>query len=462
MMLLRNSESEWSTPMGCRLSSDVVKSENTISRLVSEGFAVISLVMFSIGGIPFAARPAEGSVAPSASQTFFLILLSIYAVSIVSYSRHIRSVIRLGPNRLLCGVLLALAFASLYWSQSPNATLNQLVALLGTTAFGLFFVSEFDKEEKIRILLVMCAVVCSLCLLVAVTNPSYATDSSGALRGVFVHKNTLGRFMALSAWTSLLCLVYRGPNRFLCFFNSMASIYLLTQASSGTANVALFVMVVIIPVFALFWLHRTLAIPAIALVSFVGGYFCLRAWESSSEILSALGKDPTLTGRTELWDKVWDAIQQRPALGFGYGAFWTGFEGPSAEIWRTVPWHPPHAHMGFLDLWLDLGVIGVGAFVLLMVSVLVYSARLAWRAPNVYSFWVLAYLVFFTLNNLSESMILKANSMYWVLFVAIALSLDTSLGRAAREDRSDSDLPTLRKPLLTNVESDPPHILESR
>ena len=75
-------------------------------------------------------------------------------------------------------------------------------------------------------------------------------------------------------------------------------------------------------------------------------------------LFSLLDKDPSLTGRTELWPYVIDAIMRRPLLGWGFTAFWSPLNPYSIEISNLVRWGVPEAHNGLLQALLDVGVIG--------------------------------------------------------------------------------------------------------
>jgi len=44
----------------------------------------------------------------------------------------------------------------------------------------------------------------------------------------------------------------------------------------------------------------------------------------SGDILESLGRSSDLTGRTELWSAVTDAMLERPVLGYGFSGFWKG------------------------------------------------------------------------------------------------------------------------------------------
>ncbi|WP_049558612.1 O-antigen ligase family protein, partial [Limnoraphis robusta] len=77
-----------------------------------------------------------------------------------------------------------------------------------------------------------------------------------------------------------------------------------------------------------------------------------------AELLGLIGKDPSLTGRTDLWAWAREMIDKRPWLGYGYTAFWQGLDGGSAYIIRAARWPVPYSHNGILDLWLDIGLLG--------------------------------------------------------------------------------------------------------
>lgn len=90
----------------------------------------------------------------------------------------------------------------------------------------------------------------------------------------------------------------------------------------------------------------------------------------ASRIPALFGKSEDLTGRLDIWGKVIDLAQQRPWAGWGWISYW-------------VPWAPPfkglavrngveylQAHNAWLDVWLQLGWIGLIVFVLLVLGTL--------------------------------------------------------------------------------------------
>jgi O-antigen ligase len=112
-------------------------------------------------------------------------------------------------------------------------------------------------------------------------------------------------------------------------------------------------------------------------------------------------------------------ILQRPWLGYGYSAFWTGLD-YSTYIWEVIGWPAPHAHNGLLDLWLDLGILGVTIFVISFLTTLVKA--LAWVRYTQSSeyLWPIIYLTFMLLVNLTQNIIITQNDIFWIMYVTIS------------------------------------------
>jgi O-antigen ligase len=144
-------------------------------------------------------------------------------------------------------------------------------------------------------------------------------------------------------------------------------------------------------------------------------------------VLNLLGRDATLTGRTPLWALMWGMIRLRPWFGYGYGGFWLQWNPPSAEIWRasmwTGGWLPPNAHNGFIDLLADLGIVGLGAFLISFGSNLVRSLRLVRQSVSAADLFPLLFLYLYLLANVTETVLVIHNSLLWMLYVALTIQL---------------------------------------
>jgi exopolysaccharide production protein ExoQ len=140
------------------------------------------------------------------------------------------------------------------------------------------------------------------------------------------------------------------------------------------------------------------------------------------ELLDALGRSDTLSGRTTLWSSAFDSLGKHPWLGFGYGGFWVGNEGASNMIRADVGWMASHAHNGYLDLCLDLGIVGLILFLVGFCVNCAYTIARLRKGFSATRLWPLLFLMFTFLYNFVERTILFRNGISWVLYVATVLS----------------------------------------
>jgi len=138
-------------------------------------------------------------------------------------------------------------------------------------------------------------------------------------------------------------------------------------------------------------------------------------FDASTAILEALGRSPSLTGRTLIWELAKEA-QHHPLLGTGYYSFWdTAGAEMIIERWggalRTT-------HNGYLEMYLDGGLVGVGLLILLL---LVWGRRSVKRMLGgslfgrmTLMFWVLAVIF----NN-SEALFFRLNPLWFTLLLTM-------------------------------------------
>ena len=83
------------------------------------------------------------------------------------------------------------------------------------------------------------------------------------------------------------------------------------------------------------------------------------------DLLEAIGRDATLTGRAALWEKLL-SMNQHPWFGTGFESFWLGKR--LEELWGIYWWRPNEAHNGYLEVFLNLGWMGVVLFALVLAT----------------------------------------------------------------------------------------------
>jgi exopolysaccharide production protein ExoQ len=120
-----------------------------------------------------------------------------------------------------------------------------------------------------------------------------------------------------------------------------------------------------------------LGLIAVAAVG-VGSALLLR-----SELLGLLGKSPDLTNRTEIWTAVSALAQERPVVGWGWVSYWAPWVEPFDNLASNNGIRQLHAHNAWIDVWFQLGVVGLVVFGALVVSTLARSWLLAVDRPQV-------------------------------------------------------------------------------
>jgi hypothetical protein len=87
-----------------------------------------------------------------------------------------------------------------------------------------------------------------------------------------------------------------------------------------------------------------------------------------AQLLAIVGKSPDLTQRLSIWDGVIRLAHERPVFGWGWVSYWAPWVSPFDRLAFTSGVRQLHAHNAWLDVWLQLGAIGVIVFAALMLS----------------------------------------------------------------------------------------------
>lgn len=349
----------------------------------------------------------------------------IYAGVLILWRRHCKgSLDRLLRQRAILA-LTGLAIVSTIWSDSPATTMRRSFALLGTLMMALYFASRFKIREQLRILTYVFGTCAAFSFLFGLLHWGQPVDYlEGAWYGIYTQRNALGTMMVFGALIFLIWGQIRPSSRWAAWLMAAAAFGLIFLSGSITSLLAFGVVMCAFPMVQLIRrFERTgsfLIVLAVLLIS-------LGWWVGTSfdTVTAAMGRDSTLTGRTELWGASLLFGLDRPLLGYGYNAFWRGIEGQSEEVWRLVGWAAPNSHNGLLEIWLDLGLTGVAIAVFSFGSCLRRAFFIVRDTTQWQSAWPLLFLVILFAMNLTETAFFEGNSIYWFLYIVTALNLAT-------------------------------------
>ena len=397
-----------------------------VSRLALGVLLVAGTAAFVPLLIPGSDTNEEGSGSTSAQ----LVFIACYAVLLfVGWSRPTARPKGLSPDPLMY-LLLALAGASTLWSLSPDTSARRTVGLALTIAVASLLPRMMSLRELLSTLRTTCWFVSLSSLMYAAVANAAARDvaSPSALRGVFTTKNELGRFSAFAFVVFLVsALILDGRTRRRSVLGLVCAALLLYLARSATSVT---VTALVAAVTLVFWDLQRRGIAALrwvvpaaiaAIAGLVATWFLLEV----SGVTRLLGRDATFTGRIELWRLVWEAIARHTWLGYGYQAFWVTPDGPAGDIRARIPFPVPHSHDGFLDLWLELGIVGVALFSLVLLRALAHACR-ATVSGSEAGLAAVVVLVFMVASNVTESNLLRANSCYLLVLLALCAYVGSS------------------------------------
>jgi exopolysaccharide production protein ExoQ len=403
---------------------------NKLLILAEKAFTVISFLHYSGGPLLVilsgGVSEGEGGDEPPSFMLINAIFSVTYLISFCLLAIRWKKVAPVILKGGLIWVLLGLAVFSMFWSFSPDITRTRIIALIGTAIFSLYFASRYGLKEQLQIFGWTFGLAVATSILFAILLPQYGQMGgvhNGAWRGIYSHKNVLGNMMVTSATVfSLLALTIRQHKWiFWSMFGVSAVLIILSKASSPIVNL-LILMSVLFILYILRWRY-VLMVPALMGISSVGIVLYSLISNNAEQVAGAFGKNLTLTGRTNFWPLIIEKIWDNPWFGYGFGAFWQGLAGPSAYIWNASTFKAPNGHNGYLDLCLDLGLVGFSIYAIKFITSFQRALAYSRMRGTPDGFWPTLLFCYIILSNLTESTLMLQNNLLWTMQVATFLSL---------------------------------------
>lgn len=400
-----------------------------------------------------------------------VVFLGLIVASIVILSRRGFSWGEfIAKNKILVLLYVFLVFSSL-WAEQSFPTMKRAIKDFGNVSVALVLLTETNPLQAARMMFVRSSyILFPLSIVFIKYYPALGriTGRTGDsfFSGMAWHKSSLGEIVFLCGLFIVLDLMEmhhesRGEKRRLAkwirYGLLMMGFWLVYTCGSVTALFCFTIGCCVI------WgtgrLVR-LKNPGLILIRCVAAFLCLfimeKTFDISDTILHAVGKNKSLTGRTEIWEMAMEA--KTPAmLGTGYLAFWnTSY---ARAIQKEFDGMMNSAHNGFLDMYLDGGFIGLGLLILLMVkwgiNSIVGTLRGTLSGRVALMIWVLS-IIF----NYSETALFRLDPMWFILVV---MMIDCpALRRRADISTSAAKAKFRRKEAVETSEVPVPNILAWR
>jgi O-antigen ligase len=356
---------------------------------------------------------------------------------------HGRQFVRVASRQPLILAFVGWAALSLAWSEDPQLTARRVLGLVCTTAMGFVLGMKLDMKALLRLLVWSMAIAMLASVIAAVLFPSFgvmANLDAGAWRGVFTHKNELGHSMGI-ALIALICLLWESPeNRPIYLILLCLGVALLVLSKSMT-SISVTALTLSIGLYRRLRLRPAQRVAFLAIALLVGLAATVLLQNRVDSVFAMMGRNSTLTGRVPVWQLSADAVLQRPLLGSGWDAFWPGTGGD--RIRSLVHWDVPHAHNGFLEMSLNIGLIGLVIFMICNVDCFRRAARWSNDPSEPFRLWPLLYYSYTFLFFFTEAPAVDRHTLSFVLFCAISVSMtEAPRMEAITHEHEDAYMPS--------------------
>lgn len=395
----------------------------TLLDLVETTFAAFA-ILFMTGGLTrlLTGGLPEDIARETPSPLVQVTALGVYALTTVFLALRLQRHARLIVINLLLFAPVLLALASTAWSPEPDLTLRRGIALMGTTLLGLYIALRFDLRTIATLLFAALGLIVGTSFLLALLAPGFGIHQTsdvltahhaGLWRGLFWHKNNLGPMASMLTLTTLALWREIDFGRWIKLGAIAVSAVVVVKSGSSQALFQFVVLTGLLLAHGQFSRLRTrprLALVALALPAvFLGAVFFDQV---QGLALEALGRDATLSSRIYIWRAAIAGGMNHMFLGNGYDMGWAG--GAATVALQRYTIDVGHAHNGYLQLWLDLGVVGLAVLALVWIVFVARAFELARHSHGAY-LMCLYFLAYYFISNYVTSFIMNYQDLYWLL-----------------------------------------------
>jgi exopolysaccharide production protein ExoQ len=315
----------------------------------------------------------------SLDRSFFLILIALAVAVLVSRSFQWLSFF---TQNLALTAFLFFALLSVLWSDFPFVSLKRWFRDLGHYVMILVVLTDPVPLEAVRTVFRRVSfLLLPLSILLIKYFPAigmqYSVWTGEAMYvGPTMGKNTLGAICLVGGLFFFWDTVTRWPLRkeweskriilLNLFFMAMA-ILLLRKAHSATSMVCLALGCLVVAAVHSGWGRRHPTLLKVAIpMAFLTYLLLAFGFQMNGFFATTVGRDPSLTDRTYIWQAVL-GLHTNPLVGTGYESFWLG---PRLTwLWQqSVTSGINEAHNGWLEIYLNLGLIGAALICCLLIA----------------------------------------------------------------------------------------------
>jgi exopolysaccharide production protein ExoQ len=416
----------------------------SIHHLVLGWVLMFPLVFFAVHGTPSFEGAGNGSLGATSlaglgsngrnAGVVGNIVIPGIAYSIVVWLLMIngRRVIAQALQMRMLTLLALFTICSALWSQDPFRSAYNGAFYLIETLFAFYLVLRFDPEEILSIMMMAGVSISVLSLIMVFLFPQFGVSQSArdglAWTGLFSDRTSTGKCMLYLLSPAIIFRRRSFNNRHMIYILLMLLMVFMAHAATARVILLLYIALMIsMSVSRKFGRRSSLLIIGMFLAA--GALTALVGLQFLPQVLGALGRNATLSGRTEIWTLVLASIAKRPILGYGFYSFWQGLRGESANIIVGAHWMFGYAHNGILEICLQLGFVGTALFFVTLVQGIGNSWFCVRNGCPQAVEWYIGIIALTLVYNIDESTVLWPIDILSLMYVVACCGLS----KAARE-----------------------------
>lgn len=328
--------------------------------------------------------------------------------------------------------------ATYFWTPEPLLTTRRLILLV--LMAGISFsvaVARPSPSDFLKVSLLVLGSILFLNLLSVFAVPHLARGGD-SFHGLYGSKNTAGAVAAVIFvfWLFAVFWARQFEYKIVCLFGTLLWLFFLvgtmSKTSIGAAAVTPLLGIGLYYILYLEMIWRVIAYAGVVVVTCIALWLGLLFNLTLQEVGIFIFEDLTFTNRTYLWEFIWRSIQDSFWLGHGFGAFWYVGRGVPNLLGADSGWaaEVTSAHNGYLNIWLEAGLVGLLLCGLTLLLALRGAVQLLKNpAASVVDRWVyaliLAELVLMMLRDLMEASLFRAHSattmMFFMFYFLVAM-----------------------------------------
>jgi exopolysaccharide production protein ExoQ len=351
----------------------------------------------------------------------------MYLLSVACIVPLIKPVWKQVKRNALIFSVVGWAILSVLWSDMPSTSAFNSLRMVINLVLVIYLFERYSANDIQKLIMLVGCIAATCSVFLVIVFPQYGLQSRGvqalgAWEGIFGQKNICGLEMLILLLPAFFVNL-TGPYARMLRGGYIATVLVIIAMthSAGAWVVGSLCLAFVGFLKLIVRMPRKDAAAVLIVLAGLGALIGVLAYSHYDSLMYALGKDPTMTGRTELWAGLSHLAMKRPVIGYGYTAFWQGItKGPSRSLALQMDWLGlAGAENGVLEMWLELGIVGVLLYAAIFLRAAKDGLYCIGRGASPAALWYVSILFYVVATNIEGGLLLAPSNLACILpFVA--------------------------------------------